>query len=113
MALAIMSAVRGQLDALPVLDRLALHQMADGLAGRQNDESYELFEDVLANWIHDQLVRAGRSGTAPARLAPLIEVWDKARASMRDAEIFNLDRRALILTLFADLSDAVRATRAA
>jgi hypothetical protein len=32
---------------------------------------------------------------------------------MRDAEIFNLDRRALILTLFADLSDAVRATRAA
>lgn len=113
MALAIMSAVRAQLDALPVLDRLALHQMADGLAGRQNDESYALFEDVLAGWIHEQLVRAGRSGTAPARLAPLIEVWDKARASMRDAEIFNLDRRALILTLFADLSDAVRATRAA
>ena len=112
-ALAIMSAVRAQLDALPSLDRLALHQMADGLAGRQNDDAYALFEDVLAGWLHDNVVRGGRSGMAPGRLAPLIEVWDKARASMRDAEIYNLDRRALILTLFADLSDAVRATRAA
>ena len=113
MALAIMSSVRAQLDALPVLDRLALHQMADGLSGRQNDEAYELFEDVLAGWIHEQLVRGGRSGIPTWRLAPLIEVWDKARAAMRDAEIYNLDRRALILTLFADLSEAVRASRAA
>lgn len=113
MALSIMSAVRAQLDALPALDRLALHQMAEGLAGRQNDDAYELFEDVLAGWIHDNVVRGGRSGIAPGRLAPLIEVWDKARAAMRDAEIYNLDRRALILTLFADLSDAVRASRAA
>lgn len=113
MSLSIIAAVRGQLDALPVLDRQALHQMADGLAGRQNDEAYALFEDVLAGWIHEILVRGGRTGIAPSRLAPLIEVWDKARAAMRDAEIYNLDRRALILTLFADLSDAVRASRAA
>lgn len=113
MSLSIIAAVRGQLDALPVLDRQALHQMADGLAGRQNDEAYALFEDVLAGWIHESLVRGGRTGIAPARLAPLIEVWDKARAAMRDAEVYNLDRRALILTLFADLSDAVRASRAA
>lgn len=113
MALAIMSSVRGQLDGLPVLDRAALHQMADGLSGRQNDEAYRLFEDVLSAWVHEQLVRGGRSGLAVSRLAPLIEVWDKARAAMRDADIYNLDRRALILTLFADLSDAVRASRAA
>lgn len=113
MALAIMSSVRAQLDGLPALDRLALHQMADGLSGRQNDEAYGLFEEVLSGWIHEQLVRGGRSGIPTWRLAPLIEVWDKARAAMRDAEIYNLDRRALILTLFADLSEAVRASRAA
>ena len=55
----------------------------------------------------------GRAGEGARRLAPLAEVWDKIARQVRESDSYNLDRRALVLTLFTDLSDALRASRAA
>ena len=45
---------------------------------------------------------------APSRLAPLVEVCEKIDRSAREIDVFNLDRRPFILTMFDDLADAVR-----
>jgi DNA polymerase-3 subunit delta' len=38
----------------------------------------------------------------------LVEVCDKIARTAREIDVFNLDRRPFILTLFDDLAEAVR-----
>jgi DNA polymerase-3 subunit delta' len=40
----------------------------------------------------------------------LVEVCEKIARSAREIDVFNLDRRPFVLTLFDDLADAVRRT---
>ena len=58
----------------------------------------------------DGAVRAGAEA-GPARLAPYAEVWEKIAASAREVEAYNLDRRPLIMSIFADLAAATRTAR--
>jgi len=44
----------------------------------------------------------------PARLAALVEVCDKIARAAREAAIYNLDRRPLVLAAFRELSGATR-----
>jgi DNA polymerase-3 subunit delta' len=67
--------------------------------------------DTVEEWLGRQA--RSRAGEGSARLAPLAEVWEKIARATREADRFNLDRRALVLTLFADLAEAVRRSRAA
>ena len=53
---------------------------------------------------------ASGGATGAARLAPLVEVCDKIGRSAREIDVYNLDRRPFILTLFDELADAVRRT---
>ena len=48
----------------------------------------------------------------PRRLAPYADVWEKIAADARETDALNLDKRPLILSLFADLAAAVRAASA-
>jgi DNA polymerase-3 subunit delta' len=99
------------LDTLPRLDSKAVRDLAAAVDGRAGAENMavlrQTIEDHLTSRLHD--VAAGAS---PASLAPLAEVWDKLRLSARDAEIFNLDRRPLVIALFANLAEAARAEQA-
>jgi DNA polymerase-3 subunit delta' len=45
------------------------------------------------------------------RLAPFAVVWEKVADAVRAAEALNLDKRPLVLSIFADLAAAVRAAR--
>jgi DNA polymerase III subunit delta' len=54
--------------------------------------------------MHDR-VDAERAA-APARLARWAEVWEKAAGSARDVEVFNLDRRPFVLSIFSMLARA-------
>ncbi len=53
-------------------------------------------------------LRLGRDrpapGRAPARLAALVEVADRFGRAAREAAIYNLDRRPVVLSLFEDLA---------
>jgi DNA polymerase-3 subunit delta' len=67
----------------------------------------DLHEIVLATalrWASDELRRKAQLG--PQRLAALVEVCDKVALAAREASIFNLDRRPLILSMFGDLAAA-------
>ena len=111
--LAIVEHIRGALDRLPAIDWADLHAVAEGLAGRANDTAFEVAAETIFGWLSEQTNAAAGQGAPARRLAPLAEVWDKVARAIRETDSYNLDRRALVLTLFHDLSDALRQSQAA
>jgi DNA polymerase-3 subunit delta' len=107
--LALAQRLDGLLAHLPEVDWLAVHDLADTLTGREGQEDFETTISAVFDWI-DATVR-GSTGAGATRLAPYAEVWEKIAASARETEAFNLDRRPLILSIFADLAAATRAAR--
>jgi DNA polymerase-3 subunit delta' len=96
------------LQALPRTDTRQVHALAESLARRDADDSYELTLETVQRWVTDKLHE--RAGHGASRLAPLVEVCEKIARTAREIDVFNLDRRPFILTLFDDLADAVRRT---
>ncbi len=107
--LALARRLEGLLGRLPEVDWLGVHDLADTLAGRDGLEDFETTLATVFDWI-DATVRAS-TAAGVARLAPYAEVWEKIAASARETEAFNLDRRPLILSIFADLAAATRVAR--
>ncbi|WP_414470988.1 DNA polymerase III subunit delta' [Microvirga sp. M2] len=98
--------VTRHLDGLPRVDARQIHALAEALAKRDADDSYELALETIERWISGKLRE--QAGIGPARLAPLVEVCEKMTRTAREIDVFNLDRRPFILTLFDDLAHAVR-----
>jgi DNA polymerase-3 subunit delta' len=96
------------LDMLPRIDSKAVRDLAAAVDGRAGAENMAILRYTVEDHLTNRL-RAASEGASPASLAPLAEVWDKLRLSARDAEIFNLDRRPLVIALFANLAEAARA----
>ncbi|WP_201836993.1 DNA polymerase III subunit delta' [Microvirga zambiensis] len=94
------------LDGLPKADPKQILALAEALARRDADDSYELALDTVQRWVSGKLHE--RASLGASRLAPLVEVCEKIDRSAREIDVFNLDRRPFILTMFDDLADAVR-----
>jgi DNA polymerase III subunit delta' len=94
------------LDGLPKTDTKQVLALAEALARRDADDSYELALETVQRWVSERLHE--RAGLGASRLAPLVEVCEKIGRSAREIDVFNLDRRPFILTMFDDLADAVR-----
>lgn len=105
---AFMDQIARLLDNLPRLDTKQIAALAESLSKKDADESYDLTLETIQRWITGRLHR--NAGLGAARLAPLVEVCDKIGRAAREIDVFNLDRRPFILTLFDDLADAVRRT---
>ena len=52
-----------------------------------------------------------RASLGPARLKSYAEVWQKVLDAAQETEVLNLDKRPLILSIFADLAEAVRVSQ--
>lgn len=96
------------LEGLPKADTKQIYALAETLAKRDADDNYELTLETIERWVSGKLHE--RAGLGSARLAPLVEVCEKIARTAREIDVFNLDRRPFILTLFDDLADAVRRT---
>jgi DNA polymerase-3 subunit delta' len=110
------------LGGLPAVDWGAVHSLADDLSGQAADQRYELFFELLMDAIARLVnaeARGGESGEAeialarrligPARLATWASLWERVAADKAETAALNLDRRALILDIFARLEAAARA----
>ncbi len=95
------------LENLPDVDWRAVHALADQVAGRDNEAAFERLMVSIVAWIDARL--HSEAGRGAGRLAPLAEVWEKAAEAAREAEVLNLDKRPLILSIFADLAGAASA----
>lgn len=109
--LALVEAVRARLDALPGVDLTALLALAEDVAGRAGESDFAIMIDTIQSWLAAHLHAHAHAGAA--RLAPLAEVWEKLGRAAREVETYNLDRRPLVISMFHDLSEAVRRSRAA
>jgi len=98
------------LQALPAIDWRGVHMLADRLTARESEADFQLMMTSVIDWI-DETLRA-EAGRGAARLAPLAHVWEKVGEAARETEALNLDKRALILSLFAELAAAARALAA-
>lgn len=94
------------LQALPRVDPKYVLALAESLARKSAEDDYALALDTVLRFVADRLET--QAGLGAARLAPLVEVWDKVARSAQEVEIYNLDRRPLFLSLFDDLAQAVR-----
>ncbi|MCG7393840.1 DNA polymerase III subunit delta' [Microvirga sp. ACRRW] len=96
------------LEGLPRADTKQIYALAEALSKRDAEDSYELALETIERWVSAKLHE--RAGAGAERLAPLVEVCEKIARTAREIDVFNLDRRPFILTLFDDLADAVRRT---
>ncbi|MDP4006295.1 DNA polymerase III subunit delta' [Methylobacterium sp. NEAU K] len=79
-------------------------KLAETLAGRDAEARFEAAQDAVQRFVSAELHR--RRDEPPARLAALVEVAERFGRAARDAAIYNLDRRPVVLSLFGDLAEA-------
>ncbi len=104
--LALLDEVSGLLDRLPDLPIARVLALADRLGERRAEAEFSLALDTVLHWL-SQRVKAGQYLGA-ARLAPLAEACENVTEAARALEVYNLDRRAFIVSTFGDLAEAVR-----
>ena len=101
-ALELRQRIAGLLDALPNVDQRALHALGDKLGG-VDAAPLLAFMETINSWLSAQLKDGPRDARRMARLA---EAWDKVNRAGRDAEIYNLDRRPFVFSVFGALAEA-------
>lgn len=105
-ALSLSEAVAGLLDRLPAVDPAGAYALAERVSGRDGERRFGLMVELVLDWLHARARAAAAAGEP--RLAGWAELWDKTARAAREAEIYNLDRRPLVLAMVADLAAAAR-----
>lgn len=91
------------LERLPDLDDLALHALADAM-GAADRIALQVVSDRIGTWLERRLEN-GVGNEPLGRLAHLSQVWEKVSHSLRDAEIYNLERKPVMFSVFGLLRD--------
>lgn len=92
-------------DAQPVRAQLTI---ADSLAASKGAE-LSFAQDIIRDWMAAEAENAARAGaSARFRLASANALWDKASALVADADIYNLDRRQTLVSVFDLIRDHAR-----
>ena len=103
---AVEAEVSALLAGLPEPDWRRVLKLAETLAGRDAEPLLATALDGLQRHVAAEIDR--RQGEGPARLLPLVEAAERIAASAREAAIYNLDRRPLVLSAFQVLAQAGR-----
>jgi DNA polymerase III subunit delta' len=103
-ALALRQRIIALLDGLPETDANALHALGDAMAGT-DPRTLEAFRDTINGWLAARVAGGAQDKRHMARVA---EVWEKVNRAAREAEIFNLERKPLVFSIFGLLAEAAR-----
>ncbi len=107
--LKLMGQIDQLLEGLPNVDWKKVLQLAENVSKRDATADYEAAQAAIYDWIGARVrVSAEQGGMRGSQLAPYAEVWEKFARSAHETDTYNLDRRALILSLFTDLAAAAR-----
>ncbi len=88
---------------LPATDARALHALGESL-DRTEEGAFETFVDTVRDWLS---ARLGRD-REPARLARVARAWDAVNRAAGEVEVYNLDRKPLVFTIFGLLAEVAR-----
>jgi DNA polymerase-3 subunit delta' len=98
--------LRALFDRLPQVDWSAVHALADRLTGRDNEPAYDTFMRAVHRFL-DTRVRV-QAGEGAAKLIGYASAWEEIGQAARETEIFNFDKKALVLGIFERLEKAAR-----
>jgi DNA polymerase-3 subunit delta' len=104
-ALALRQRVLDLFAQLPNPDPRALHALGDAIGGSE-PQTLAAFMDLVNGWLSAQL-DTGANRTS--RMAEVAKAWEKINSAARDVEIYNLERKPLVFSIFGLLSRAARA----
>jgi DNA polymerase III subunit delta' len=103
-ALALRQRVLELFAQLPNPDPRALHALGEAIGG-SDPRTLEAFMDLVNGWLSAQLAETSRGRAQMARVA---ETWEKVNRAAREAEIYNLERKPLVFSVFGALAEAAR-----
>lgn len=107
-ALTLVEAITKLTDTLPRRDVLAVHRLADKLTLKGGEDDYRLAIDVLTDVAAERARKAALSGDLMRGAR-----WADTRAAVADLfakrEIYNLDKRAALISAFETLVEAANA----
>ncbi|GJD53417.1 hypothetical protein OPKNFCMD_6192 [Methylobacterium crusticola] len=75
-------------------------RLAERLAAREAEALYGVALDTVQRHLSAEIAR--RQGEPPARLAALAEAAERIGRAAREAQVYNLDRRPVVLSLFGE-----------
>jgi DNA polymerase-3 subunit delta' len=101
--LAVRERVLALLDKLPARDPRALHLLGETLE-RADRDAFVTFVETVRAWLSRRL----SAGADKQRMAAAAEVWDKLDRGAREVEVYNLDRKPFVFTVFGWLAEAAR-----
>ncbi len=116
----------GIVGALPALDARPLHQLADGLSGRDGVDRMRTLSELILWWlgrsiraaargeleIMEEVVPGEKASAALIQGAALdrwVGVWENLGRSFAEADGLNLDPRQVLVGAFTALQEAARA----
>jgi DNA polymerase-3 subunit delta' len=92
------------LSQLPQTDARALHALGDSL-DRSDSNALATFVDTVRDWLSSRLAREALD---TRRLAQLAEVWEKLNRTAWEVEVFNLERKPMVFSVFGSLAETAR-----
>ena len=101
---AVETEVSALLAGLPEPDGRRVLTLAETLAGRDAEPLLATALDAMQRHVAAEIDR--RQGEGPARLLGLVEAAERIATAAREAAVYNLDRRPLILMAFRELAEA-------
>ena len=105
--LAMIAEVEALLGGLPDPDWRRVLKLADRLAAREAEGLFAAALETIQGHVASEIDR--RQGEGPGRLSALVDASDRIAAAAREAAVYNLDRRPVILSVFGELAGAARA----
>lgn len=81
-----------------------IHDIAEKLAGQGKDDEYQLFCELVKEWINKK-IRNNTNKISIDKLAKYAEVWETINDNINQASIFNLDKKQVVINLFEMIGD--------
>jgi len=103
--LALRKKVAELLSALPSTDPRALHALGDELDRDRDRGLLDVFVGAVRDWLSGRLNTEVGNLT---RLARTADLWERLNRSARDVEVYNLERKPFVFTIFGLLAEASR-----
>ena len=99
------AATSAVLERLPAVDWRRVHRIADTVG--MSDDRFAIVLRTIFDWLEARVHAQARSAGART-LVKVADAWERSRAAAREAEVLNLDKRPVLLSIVADLAQAAR-----
>jgi len=90
-------------------NRTARLQLAEACSGKDSEETFTAFLDIVFLWLHRTIKAQAQGGAGELRLDRLLALWEQLSEKAQVADYANLDRKAALLNMLDEAALALAA----